>query len=173
MTSIEHIDSAVAIDLGRLADKVFAGAQVQSAGMVDIDFSMFYMLGLFLVFAVLMHYLLFKPLIASQEARFKGMGGAREDASSYELRAAEAQLAYERRLTKARQDAVKIRDEIKKQATETAQEHISAMQGASDQQVEAAKGQLSLFAQQARAEMKVHADALATELSARIIGGKA
>ena len=121
MTLNEHIETVQAIDLGAFADQVLAGEKVLSAGMVDIDMSIFFMLGLFIVFAVLMHYLVLKPLIASQEARYRGMGGAREDASSYELRAAQMRLDYERRIHKARQDAVQIRDAIKKEATVTAQ----------------------------------------------------
>jgi F0F1-type ATP synthase membrane subunit b/b' len=173
MTPNEHIETVQAIDLGAFADQVLAGDQVLSAGMVDIDMSIFFMLGLFIVFAVLMHYLVLKPLIASQEARYKGMGGAREDASSYELRAAEMRLDYERRIHKARQDAVQIRDAIKKDATATAQERTAATQQATDAQIEAAKGELAKFGDRARLDMKAHAEALATELSTKMIGGKA
>ena len=48
--------------------------EVLSAGMVDFDLSLLFMLGLFLVFAVLLHFIVLKPLIAAQEARYKGMG---------------------------------------------------------------------------------------------------
>lgn len=174
MTSIAHIDIAQAIDHGTNAavDRVF-GEQVLSAGMVDIDFSIVFMLGLFLVFAVLMHYLVLKPLIASQEARYRGMGGAREDASTYELRAAELRLDYEKRMTKARQDAVQIRDTIKKDAAAASQERVAGMQAAVDAQIEGAKGELGRFAEVAKTEMHSHAEALATDLSTKIIGGKA
>lgn len=161
MTSIAHIDITN------------AGEQVLAAGMVDIDMSIVFMLGLFLAFAVLMHYLVFKPLIASQEARYKGMGGAREDASAYELRAAELKLDYEKRMTKARQDAVQIRDAIKREASAASQERIAAMQAAVNGQVEGAKSELGRFAEVAKTEMHAHAEALATDLSTKMIGGKA
>lgn len=161
MTSIAHIDIT------------HAGEQVLAAGMVDIDMSIVFMLGLFLVFAVLMHFLVFKPLIASQEARYKGMGGAREDASTYELRAAELKLDYEKRMTKARQDAVQIREAIKREATAASQERIAAMQTAVNGQVDGAKGELGRFAEVAKTEMHAHAEALATDLSTKMIGGKA
>lgn len=164
MTSIAHIDIAPAAELKD---------QILAAGMVDIDMSIVFMLGLFLVFAVLMHYLVLKPLIASQEARYKGMGGAREDASSYELKAAELRLEYERRMTRARQDAVQIRDAIKREAQAAQQDRIVGMQQAVDQQVEGAKGELERFAGVARTEMHSHAEALAIDLSNRMIGGKA
>jgi F-type H+-transporting ATPase subunit b len=182
MTSIAHIDIARAIDPRSVVEAVSAtraateeviGEQVLAAGMVDIDFSLFFMLGLFLVFAVVMHYLVLKPLIASQEARYKGMGGARDDASTYELRAAQLRLDYEKRMTKARQDAVHLRDAIKKEAVASSQEKVAGMQAAVDAQIEGAKGELGRFAQVAKTEMEASAEALATDLSTKIIGGKA
>jgi F0F1-type ATP synthase membrane subunit b/b' len=158
----------------QIADALVAHSEgVLTAGMVDIDLSLFFMLGLFIVFAVLMHYLVFKPLIASQEARHKGMGGAREDASAYELRAAEAKNAYESRMHKARQDAVVIREDLKRDATSRAQAQAAQVQSEVEQQMTRTKGELAAFAEKARVEMKTQADALATELSAKLLGEKA
>ncbi len=147
--------------------------QVLSAGMVDIDLSLLFMLGLFLVFAVLLHFIVLKPLIAAQEARHKGMGGAREDASAFELKAAEMRLAYEQRLGKARQDAVVIRESIKREATGQAHETTSTVQAETDSRVAAAKVELAKFADKARIEMKTHGDQLAGELAHKLLGGKA
>lgn len=147
--------------------------QVRAAGMVDVDLSLVFMLGLFLVFAVLLHFIVMKPIIAAQEARHKGMGGAREDASAFELRAAETRIAYEARLAKARQDAVVIRDAIKKDATAAALDETTAIQRETDARIAAAKGELAKFADKARVEMKAQSEALATELAAKLLGGKA
>ncbi len=147
--------------------------EVLSAGMVDFDLSLLFMLGLFLVFAVLLHFIVLKPLIAAQEARYKGMGGAREDASAFELRAAEKRLSYEQRLGKARQDAVVIRDAIKNEATTAAQGQTAAAQRDSEARVGAAKLELAKFADRARVEMKSHSESLSNELAQKLLGGKA
>lgn len=147
--------------------------RVLSAGMVDFDLSLVFMLGLFVVFAVLLHFIVLKPLIAAQEARHKGMGGAREDASAFELKAAETQNAYEARLSKARQDAVVIREAIKKDAGEQAHATIAAAQSETDARLAAAKSELAKFADKARVEMKTHSEQLATELAGKLLGGKA
>ncbi len=158
----------------QIADALIAKSEgVLTAGMVDIDLSLFFMLGLFIVFAVLMHYLVFKPLIAAQEARHKGMGGAIVDASNHELRAAELKNAYEARMQKARQDAVAIRDVLKKDATTQAQARLSAVQDESNKGFESARHELAQVAEKARVDMKSHADTLATELSAKLLGEKA
>ena len=147
--------------------------QVLSAGMVDFDLSLLFMLGLFLVFAVLLHQIVFKPLMAAHEARHQGMGGAREDASHFELKAAETRLAYEARLAKARQEAVVIRDAIKTEATELAAQQTGAVQADTDQKVALAKVELNKFAEKARAEMKTHSEQLAGELAQKLLtGGK-
>ena len=147
--------------------------EVLSAGMVDFDLSLLFMLGLFLVFAVLLHFIVLKPLIAAQEARHKGMGGAREDASAFELKAAEKRLSYEQRLGKARQDAVVIRDAIKKEATGAAHDKTNTAQQESEARLGAAKLELAKFADKARVEMKTHSETLSNELAQKLLGGKA
>ncbi len=147
--------------------------RVLAAGMVDFDLSLVFMLGLFIVFAVLLHFIVLKPLIAAQEARHRGMGGAREDASSFELKAAEMRLDYDRHLAKARQDLVVVRDGMKKQASDEAHARVAATQAETDARIAAAKGELAKFAERARAEMKANADQIATDLAHKLLGGKA
>ncbi len=147
--------------------------EILSAGMVDVDMSLLVMLVLFLVFAFLLHSLVLKPLIAAQEKRFASMGGAREGASDAELKAAERHLEYERRLTKARQDAVLVRDHIRQDAEAQAAMTIEAIGAETQKQVNEGQAALAQTATKARAEMKVHVEALSTELAARLLGGKA
>lgn len=147
--------------------------EILSAGMVDVDMSLLIMLVLFLVFAFLMHALVLKPLIAAQEKRFASMGGAREGASDAELKAAERRLDYESRLTKARQDAVLVRDQIRVDAEKQAAATIEAIGAETDKQVSEGQAALAQTAATARAEMKAHVEALSTELATRLLGGKA
>jgi F0F1-type ATP synthase membrane subunit b/b' len=153
-------------------DMVSDAREVLSAGMVDFDLSLLFMLGLFLVFAVLLHQIVLKPVIAAQEARHAGMGGAREDASHFELKAAESRLAYEQRLGKARQEAVVIRDALKKEASAQAFQITSQVQQETDAQIEVAKAELAKLAEKARVEMHAQSEQLASDLAQRLLGGK-
>ncbi|MCC6625595.1 MAG: ATP synthase F0 subunit B [Deltaproteobacteria bacterium] len=144
-----------------------------SAGMVDVDLSLLIMLVLFLVFAFLLHALVLKPLIAAQEKRFASMGGAREGASEAELKAAERRLEYESRLTKARQDAVVVRDQIKTDAERQAASTLEQIGAETTRAVQAGQAALAETAAKARSDMKGHVDQLSTELAARLLGGKA
>lgn len=147
--------------------------EILSAGMVDIDLSALVMLVLFLVFAVLLHMLVLKPLIAAQESRHASMGGAREGASESELRAAELRLEYEARLTKARQDAVLVREQLKNEATAEAHGIVSAVETETKQRLADGQATLRETGKKARVDMKAHAEQLSTELAAKLLGGKA
>ncbi|MCC6528070.1 MAG: ATP synthase F0 subunit B [Polyangiaceae bacterium] len=148
-------------------------AEILSAGMVDVDKSLLFMLVLFLVFALLLHKLVLKPLIAAQEKRFASMGGAREGASESELRAAERRLEYESALTKARQEAVLVRDQIKQDAEKQAAETLEVVGAETQKQVAEGQALLADTATKARADMKAHIEALSTDLASRLLGGKA
>jgi F-type H+-transporting ATPase subunit b len=147
--------------------------ELLEAGMVDIDLSFLVMLGLFLVFAVLLHGLVLKPLIAAQEKRFASMGGAREGASEAELRAAERRIEYESALTKARQDAVLVRDQIKQDAERQSAATLEAVNSTAQRQIGEGQTQLAAVAATARAEMKAQVEALSSELASRLLGEKA
>jgi len=146
---------------------------ILTAGMVDIDLSAVVMLVMFLVFAVLLHVLVLKPLIASQEQRHRSMGGAREGASEAELKAAELRLEYESRLTKARQDAVAVRDQLKAEAQTEAASIVAAVESETKQRLADGQATLRAAGAKARAELKAHSDLLSTDVVQRLLGGKA
>lgn len=152
---------------------VEAKQSVLAAGMVDIDMSLVFMLGLFLTFAVLLHFLVMKPLLASHEKRHAGMGGAREDASAAELKVAELKLDYEKRLGKARQEAVVVRDAIRKDANAEAASVTALAQATHAAKVDAQKRELEAAATKVRGELGTHANAMADTLASKLLGGKA
>lgn len=146
---------------------------ILSAGMVDVDLSLFVMLGLFLVFTFLLHMLVLKPLIAAQEKRHASMGGARDGASDSELKAAERRLEYEGRLTRARQDAVLVRDQIKHAAETDSAAAVASVEADTKARLATGQAALAQTAAKARADMKAQVEQLSTDLAARLLGGKA
>ncbi len=144
----------------------------RSAGMVDLDLSYVFMLVLFIVFAVLLYKIVVQPLMEAQQQRFAGTGGAREDASTAELAAAEARLAYETDLAKARQDAVLVRDELRDAAVKESQGLLAAAKTDVEAAMTAGRGEISNATKQARGEMNKHVDELSTLLAERLLAGK-
>lgn len=144
----------------------------QAAGVVDIDRSIVFVVAVFLLFAILMHYLLFKPLIVAQEARHKGLDASSADLDDLKLRTATLRKNYDDRLQAARQDAVSIREDLKKAAETKGEAEVSAAKAEQEERLEAASHELKAFEKSARDELKVHAEALAIELSKKLLEGK-
>ncbi len=145
---------------------------VAFAGMVDIDKSLFLMLGLFLLFAILLYVLVMKPLIAAQEARHAGTGGAREGASQTDLTVAERKRDYEQRLSHSKKDAVRVRDELRDAATAVASARIAAARADADSRHAASLSALGGAAAAARRELAGQADALSDVVVSKMIGSK-
>lgn len=141
------------------------------AGMVDIDKSLFFMLGLFLLFAILLYFLVMKPLIAAQEQRHAGTGGAREGASQLELTIAERKRTYEQRLSSAKKDAVRIRDDIKDRATQASQARLAEARGELEMRHATELGAIASAGETARKEIAGNADRLADGVVAKLLGG--
>ncbi len=158
---LEHLDAALADPL--------------RAGMIDLDFSLVVMLALFLVFALLLSKLVVKPLIDAQEQRFGSMDGARDRAAGAELQTAETRLAYEKKLTAARQAAVDVREQLRAEATAQGNAMLAEVRDETEAQVEAGQRSLGEAATKTRAEMRTHSQSLASELANKLVGtgGKA
>lgn len=142
------------------------------AGMVDIDKSLFFMLALFLLFALLLYILVMKPLIAAQQERHAGTGGAREGASQIELAIAERRKGYEQRLSVAKKEAVSIREELKEAAQKSSAANILESRAIADAHHATQMGTIAAAAQTARAELSSHADTLATAVVHKLLGDK-
>lgn len=152
------------------------GETLLGARLVDLDWSIAFMLGLFLVFAFLLTKLITRPMMESHEQRYASMEGARNTAAQAEIVAAETQLAYEKQHTVARQSAVEVRDQIREAAVTTARATIETVRAEVNTQVVASNDELATAAGKARGEMKTHVEELATALSMKLVkqaGGKA
>jgi F-type H+-transporting ATPase subunit b len=145
---------------------------VAFAGMVDIDKSLFLMLGLFLLFALLLYVLVMKPLIAAQEARHAGTGGAREGASQAELTVAERKRDYDARLSQAKKDAVKVREALKDAATSAAATRLASSRADADSRQATRLATLAEASSAARKELSSQSDALSDALVSKLIGSK-
>lgn len=145
------------------------------AGLVDIDGSFVVQLAVFIVFAVLLNFILVRPLLRAQELRFGRMAGARQDAERLDLEAARTLSSYEKRLAQARQAAVSIREELRAVADEEASRSVAAMQEESARILEAGRAELRDQADRMRLDLSGAMDELADRSVARILdeGGEA
>ena len=91
--------------------------QLLMAGLVDLDGTFVVQLGIFVIFAVFLNFLVVRPLMQAQQGRYDRMEGARNESEVLNLRAADAEATYEKSISEARVEAVALRDAAKEAAT--------------------------------------------------------
>ena len=152
---------------------VEAKQSVLAAGMVDVDLSLVFMLALFLTFAVLLHFLVMKPLLKAHEARHAQITGGVEGVGKIELQIAELRIQHDKGLAEARQAAVAVRDARRKEAQAEAQVITAEAQSTHAAKLLAQKRDLDAAAAAVRAELGGHANTMADALTTKLLGGKA
>ncbi len=141
------------------------------AGLVDLDLSFPILIGVFIVFAVLLNYLVVKPMAKAHQARFDRMDGAREDAEKMDLRAAESMAEYQDKIGDARRDAVEVRERIKAESEDERRDELDKVRGEVDERgAEAARKREAQVAE-ARIAFEEEAGNLADTIVSRLLPG--
>jgi len=142
---------------------------ILQAGLVDLDGSYVVQLAIFLVFAMILNFLVVKPLGKLQELRYARMEGARIEAQKMDLRAAEANASYRSRIDNARTEAVSLRESAKEQATKEAHALIDGVRDESSKNLEAGRVVLGQSAEKGRADLEQEVEKLATFIADRLL----
>lgn len=145
-------------------------APIVKAGLVDLDGSFIFIIGLFLVFFAVLHTVIIKPMMKAHELRYSKMEGARIDAEAMDLKAAEAATGYEGKLDEARQSSVGLRDALAEEGVAEARDRVASERAVVDAgQAKAAAAREALL-KSASSEMDTRANELADAIVARLIG---
>jgi F-type H+-transporting ATPase subunit b len=142
---------------------------ILQAGTVDLDGSYLVQLAIFMVFAVILNFLVVKPLGRLQELRYARMAGARIDAEKMDLRAAEARNSYQGNITNARTAAVSLRESARDAATATMRSAIDAVKGESAKSLEAGRTVLNDSAEKSRSQLEQEVETLATMIADQLL----
>ncbi|MGB0588239.1 MAG: ATP synthase F0 subunit B [Myxococcota bacterium] len=145
---------------------------ILQAGTVDLDGSYLVQLAIFMVFAVILNFLVVKPLGRLQELRYARMAGARIEAEKMDLRAAEARNSYEGSITDARNTAVGLRETARDAATSTVRSSVEAVKGESAKSLEAGRAVLSESAEKSKVQLEAEVQTLATLIADELLNTK-
>ena len=148
-------------------------AASESLPVVDIDNTIFIQAILFLVLFVVLQSLLFKPWLEVKARRAAKIGGAIEDAKSFRSAADSAATDYETRLSKARDAAMSLRSERRRDAEGEEATIVGAARTEASTGLEARKLVLSQEADKARGELSGRVAPLADEIVVKILGRSA
>lgn len=145
----------------------------ESLPVVDIDNTIFLQAILFLLLFLVLNTFLFKPWLEVRERRAKQIGGAVAEAQALRTRARDASSEYEQRLAAAREQALVTRSDSRRgaEADEAAIVATARREAAAD--LDARKQTLAQQSNDARAELGGRIDALATDITTKILGRSA
>ncbi|MFO7563083.1 MAG: ATP synthase F0 subunit B [Enhygromyxa sp.] len=146
---------------------------LESLPVVDIDNTIFLQALLFLFLMVVLNFVLFKPWLEIKERRAARIGGALEDAAELRERASASEADYAARLAKARDEAMTIRSERRREADEQEAEIVGAARRDAAASLDARKQTLAREVEQARAELGERVDSLARDITSQVLGRSA
>lgn len=142
----------------------------ESLPVVDIDNTIFLQALLFLFLLVVLNVVLFQPWLEVKERRAKRIGGALEDAAELRERAVATERDYAARLAKARDEAMTIRSDRRREADEQEATIVGDARREAAAGLDARKAVLSREVEQARAELGGRVDSLARDITSQVLG---
>jgi F-type H+-transporting ATPase subunit b len=138
--------------------------------LLDIDSTVYVMLGMFLVLAFILTQWLWKPYLRVREERVRRVEGAKEEADRLEADAAARLARIEAQLVEARKASQAERDKARAAAVAREQEIVAAAQEVARKQLIEARGKLEIALTSERARLAAHANALGREIAEKALG---
>ncbi|PRQ05661.1 ATP synthase F0 subunit B [Enhygromyxa salina] len=145
----------------------------ESLPVVDIDNTVFLQAILFLVLFIVLNSLLFKPWLEVKARRAQQIGGALADAAQLRTQAQQSSLEYDERLSKARDEAIALRSDRRREAEVEEAQIVAVARTAASEALEARKLTLARETEQARGELGGRVSTLADEIAQQILGRSA
>lgn len=150
--------------------KTFILVASENVPVVDIDNTIFVQAVLFGLLILVLKYLLFDPWLAARDRRAARIGGAIEEAGELREAAAERQADYAARLARARDSAMTIRSDRRKRAEEREAELVGEARAVAAQSLDETKGKIEAEIEAARGDLGDRIDALANDITQRVLG---
>ncbi|HXH82091.1 MAG TPA: F0F1 ATP synthase subunit B [Candidatus Tectomicrobia bacterium] len=152
-----------------LAMAAAAAEGEHGGGLINIDASLFVQMINFLVLLLLLHRLLYKPLVAKMEERTAAIKHSLDQAQAARAEAARQQQENEARLRQAHAEAAAIREQALKEAAEEARKQMEAAQAQARRIVEDTKAQMDAEIRRARDELRREVSDLATAVAEKLM----
>ncbi len=150
-----------------------ANMHVLKAGLVDLDFSSVFMLGLFLVLFHLLNKTLFQPMLDMFDKRHALTDGAR-DAANSAVAAAESRITeYEERVAGARREAIAETKRLRSEGLAAEREMLQGVRQEANEQVDKGITELNAAVVTAQTELDQNAQELGKQIAAQVLGGAA
>lgn len=137
--------------------------------MIDLDKTLFIQLGLFFLAFIILHTLIFKPMLRLFEEREKRIDGAKEQAKQLELEAAGAGSEFDDKMREIRMNAQEDRDKLRAEGAKTEAMILARVTEDTNKQLAEAEEQLDKEAKKLRAEIESQVPAMAKAIAGKLL----
>jgi len=137
---------------------------------IDIDASLFWQIGNFLLLLVALNYLLYRPIRGIIRQRAEKVAQLNGDITSSEEGAKAKAAELEANLVQARRDGAEVREEMNKQAHGTEREIIDAATAEMEKTVAKVREEIVGEIGQARKDLQGQVQSFGQELAQKLLG---
>jgi F-type H+-transporting ATPase subunit b len=140
------------------------------AQLLDIDGTVFVMLGIFLVLLLILWVFLWKPYLRVRDERVARVEGAREKAAQFETDSATRLARIESALTEARRSGTGETSKLRLEAQSREQQIITEAQDAARKMMVAARAEIDAALATEKANLQKHTDLLGRQIAEKALG---
>ena len=141
-----------------------------SSKMIDINYTLFWQIGNFLVLLVALDIILFKPIRQVMQEREQGISSSLGDAKSAQDRMQTLLSQYNTSLAEAKQKAAATFNGIYQQGLDAQRDMIAAERTKAGEMLDKARAEVVQAAESARADLKKEAERLSLEITSKLLG---
>jgi F-type H+-transporting ATPase subunit b len=138
--------------------------------LIDIDYTVFVQLALFLLVMWFLTAAVFRPYLRLREARGAGMEGARAEAKTMQQEAQKKLADYEQRLVAARKRGAEERARLRAEGTDREQQVLAAARAETARALEASRTRLHTEGARVQAEMQPRIREIAGTIARKLLG---
>jgi F-type H+-transporting ATPase subunit b len=138
-------------------------------GLINLDKSLIIQAVNFVILLIVLHRLLYKPLMATMDERSNAIKRSLEEAQAARADAARQQEENAARLKAAYAEAAAIHEQARKEAAEEQRRLVEAARTESQRMMDAAKAQLDADIRRAREELRREVSEIAVSVAEKLV----
>jgi F-type H+-transporting ATPase subunit b len=147
----------------------WAAEEHGGGGLINIDKSLIVQAVNFIILLLVLHRLLYKPLMATMEARSVAIKTALDEAQAARAEAARQGEENAARLKAAYAEAAAIQEQARKEAAEEQRRLVEAARAEAQRMMESAKAQLEADVRRAREDLRREVSEIAISVAEKLI----
>ena len=165
---LARVAPAVGTWLAMLPSRAFA-AEGGGGGLIDLNATLFVQVFNFLILLGVLYRFVYKPLVATLEARSSAIKQQLAEAQAAREQAQQQLADFEARLEAAQAEAHVVRERVMREAAETRERLMGEARREAGRLVETARTEIEQSVRRARGELRAEVGGLAVEIAERLI----